>query len=724
MCTLCELAGPGFSATSATTLHSSASNATQPIIGVYDAGRTGNPYIDGVISGYKWPAGTAIHYGFPTTTAPYPSPYGGYTDGAEYNQNFVPVSQFAQETFDAFITGVRSGSVKAMTLTPIMGFTNLTLVKDAAPTADTHMLIATSSAPSTAWAYYPGERFGNREGDVWLGQSYAEYVTPANGSYGNYIMLHEFGHALGLKHSFDLNEPEDVTVPFDGDFREYTIMTYSGAPYVTPTDGVAGPEADFYYTYPQTFMMLDVAALQQMYGANYSFSSEGNTYTWSTTTGEAFIDGVSQGRAGATDGTTTFIANKIFQTIWDGDGIDTYDLSNYSTNLKLNLAPGGYSTFSDAQRVSYGYFPYPEVWYARGNVYNALLHNNDLRSLIENAKGGSGNDHIEGNLGGNQLLGNAGKDTLIGAAGDDILDGGDFIDTAVFSGARSDYVITANSDGSFTIVDVRDNGDGKDTLISINFAKFSDQVVTLADPGFTLTGTARSETLKGDIGNDKLYGLAGNDVLNGGAGADTMIGGTGNDTHYVDNAGDQVIETATGGTADKVITSISHTLAAYVENLTASGTGAVTLTGNGLANALSGNAARNTLNGGAGHDRLNGGWGSDVLSGGTGRDVFIFKDAPNRWSNMDTITDFSVADDTLWLDNAVFTKLFNAKTGTLHGALFKVSAKALDANDYVLYDKATGYLRYDADGSGAGAAITFAKLAAGLTLTSADFVVI
>jgi Ca2+-binding RTX toxin-like protein len=237
------------------------------------------------------------------------------------------------------------------------------------------------------------------------------------------------------------------------------------------------------------------------------------------------------------------------------------------------------------------------------------------------------------------------------------------------------------------------------------------------------SGTA-AVSLSGNTLNNTIVGNAAANVIRGGAGNDTMKGGAGNDTYFVGSAGDRVIEAATGGSADKVVTSISHTLAAYVENLTASGTGAVTLTGNGLANALSGNAARNTLNGGAGHDRLNGGWGSDVLSGGTGRDVFIFKDAPNRWGNMDTITDFSVADDTLWLDNAVFTKLFNAKTGTLHGAFFKVSARALDANDYVLYDKATGYLRYDADGSGAGAAVTFAKLAAGLTLTSADFVVI
>ncbi|MBB4040066.1 serralysin [Microvirga flocculans] len=470
-----------------------------PIVGVYDATRTGNAYIDGVMSGYRWPTGITIHYGFPTTVAPYDPSYESSPGDQEFNHDFIPVSAFTAQTFDAFLTGVRSGDAHAMTLTPIMGFTNIKLVKDSVATTDTHMLIATSSQPETAWAYYPGSKFGVREGDVWLGQSYDDYITPVNGSYGNMIMLHEFGHALGLKHSFDLHEKEDVTVPFDRDFYEYTLMSYSKAPYYPPSIGpTAGPEA-FSYAYPQTYMMLDIAALQQMYGANYDFRSSDNVYTWSPTTGEAFVDGISQGREGATDRSGSYIKNLIFQTIWDGGGIDTYDLSNYASNLKLNLTPGGYSTFSQEQRARLGYFPDPEVWYARGNVYNALLYNNDLRSLIENAKGGSGHDIIQGNQIANRLYGQDGSDELEGGSGDDFLYGGSGADIAIFTGRRSEYKVTENADGTITVADTVLDRDGEDTLVSIKYIRFSDQVLSLgpnhAPTGISLSRSNASEDL-------------------------------------------------------------------------------------------------------------------------------------------------------------------------------------------------------------------------------------
>ena len=68
--------------------------------------------------------------------------------------------------------------------------------------------------------------------------------------------------------------------------------------------------------------------------------------------------------------------------------------------------------------------------------------------------------------------------------------------------------------------------------------------------------------------------------------------------------------------------------------------------------------------------------------------------------NLDTISDFSVKDDTLQLDNAVFKKL--GKAGKLNKAYFTIGDKAKDKNDYIVYDKKTGILSYDADGSGCG----------------------
>jgi hypothetical protein len=140
-----------------------------------------------------------------------------------------------------------------------------------------------------------------------------------------------------------------------------------------------------------------------------------------------------------------------------------------------------------------------------------------------------------------------------------------------------------------------------------------------------------------------------------------------------------------------------------------------------------GGAGNDILGGGAGNDRINGGLGSDVLTGGTGFDVFVFKDALNKRTNVDQITDFSVPDDSIWLDNAIFKKLGAGSPEApkaLSKAFFTVGAKAKDKNDYIIYDKKSGILSYDADGSGKGAAVAFAKLSKNLKFTHKDFFVV
>ncbi|MDT4806370.1 RTX calcium-binding nonapeptide repeat (4 copies) [compost metagenome] len=100
-----------------------------------------------------------------------------------------------------------------------------------------------------------------------------------------------------------------------------------------------------------------------------------------------------------------------------------------------------------------------------------------------------------------------------------------------------------------------------------------------------------------------------------------MSGGLGNDTYVVDNAADQAIETSTLATElDSVLSYVSWSLGANLENLTLAGSAAINGTGNGLANRLTGNAANNMLNGGGGNDSLFGGLGNDTLIGGLGKD--------------------------------------------------------------------------------------------------------
>jgi subtilisin family serine protease len=171
----------------------------------------------------------------------------------------------------------------------------------------------------------------------------------------------------------------------------------------------------------------------------------------------------------------------------------------------------------------------------------------------------------------------------------------------------------------------------------------------------TPTATAPGQAYPG-ASADTLAGLAGNDTLDGGAGADRMEGGPANDTYYVDNVGDQVIETEAdgGGGVDIVRSTVSFTLGANVERLALLGTGAISGVGNEVGNYLVGNAGANQLSGLGGGDylrgydgadTLNGGAGADRLQGGPGADRFVLA---RGQAAGDIIDDFG-ADDVLQL---------------------------------------------------------------------------
>ncbi|MCG7392775.1 M10 family metallopeptidase C-terminal domain-containing protein [Microvirga sp. ACRRW] len=840
--------------------------------------KTGDANIDGILGGKAWYL-TTISYGFPTsaafygTTSEYGAPEGYATKG------FTAASEGVKQAFRAILEGLPPTDVgPKMMLMPVEGFTNLNFTE--VDQLDNPLIaIAKTSGISTAAGYYPSDDTPSA-GDIWIGTKYAGFDTSYLAQYYYFTTMHEIGHALGLKHGHEARTSTEVPLPAERDSIEFSVMTYRS--YVGAE--LTGNYLTDPYSFAQTYMMNDIAALQLMYGANFNFRSDDTVYSWSPTTGETLVNGAGQGVPGRP--TEPSRSNKIFLTIWDGGGNDTYDLSLYETDLQVDLRPGASSLFSTTQlaHLDYRNTDHP----ARGNVFNALLYDNDPRSLIENAIGGSGHDTIIGNAGDNRLSGRDGNDSMEGGAGDDIFDGGLGADTMAggkdddvyyvddagdlvvesagfgndlvyssidhalsanverlsalgaagirltgnaldnrISGNAGDNVINggagadtmAGGEGDDTFI-VDDAGDvvsdisGNDTVrssISYTLDKSIENLTATGGAALALTGNELSNVLTGNAAANTLSGQAGNDVLDGGAGADTMTGGTGNDTYYVDDLGDMIVEVSGGG-SDSVFTSVSYSLSKHVENLNATGTSNITLTGNEANNALTGNGAANvlrgglgndTLNGGGGKDRLeggagndiyyvdnakdvvveafnggkdkvyttvsyklaahvetliatgtravaltgngtnntltgnstanklsgltgndalNGGLGNDRLTGGAGRDKFIFSTKLNARSNMDTITDFSVEDDRICLENAIFKKL--GKTGALKDAFFRIGSKALDANDYLIYNPNTGVLSYDADGSGKGAAIRFAKLKSQLALSAQDFLVV
>jgi phospholipase/lecithinase/hemolysin len=184
-------------------------------------------------------------------------------------------------------------------------------------------------------------------------------------------------------------------------------------------------------------------------------------------------------------------------------------------------------------------------------------------------------------------------------------------------------------------------------------------------------------------------------------------------TYTVTNASTMVLEGVAGNGEDVVRASVSYALnaGAEVERLATTndrGKGSINLTGNEFAQALVGNAGAN---------RLDGKDGADLLTGGAGKDVFAFSTALGP---IDTITDYHVRDDTIWLDDAIF----GGVAGPLAPGAFAKGAAATQADDRIIFDSGTGKLYFDPDGSGAAAQIHFATLqGTNLNVSAADFVI-
>jgi serralysin len=396
MCELCRAFGEQYSGTFHSDPLQPASSAGETgydgpapaYASVTGIGATGDKNIDGLLSGYRW-TGT-VTYSFPDSSNDYHS---GYGYGEPTAPGFGQISAKQQATIHKVM-----GQIE--------GLTNLNI--DYAGTNGADIRIAQSSeANPTAYAYYPNSTY-SEGGDIWFGTSY-NYTNPKLGDYYWHTHIHEVGHSFGLKHGQSGGGVANTALPGDRDALEFSVMTYRS--YVGgSTSGGYTNEA---FGYPQSFMMNDIIALQTMYGADYTFNSGTTVYSWSPTTGETFVNGVGQGRPGG-DGAGAS-ANRVFITVWDGGGEDTYDLSNYSNSVHIDLSPGSWSSTSNVQKAYLG-----DGHYAQGNVYNAYLFENNANSYIENAIGGSGNDILIGNAVANRLDGGLGNDTLTGGEGDDV----------------------------------------------------------------------------------------------------------------------------------------------------------------------------------------------------------------------------------------------------------------------------------------------------------------
>jgi Ca2+-binding RTX toxin-like protein len=388
-----------------------------------------------------------------------------------------------------------------------------------------------------------------------------------------------------------------------------------------------------------------------------------------------------------------------------GAGSDTADYADSTRGLNLTLVGGG----------------------SGGDTYVS----------IENLAGSAYGDRLTGNGAANVLTGQGGADRINGGGGDDTLLG-DFAykgDAPPRPGLGTGYATLgsdATNNSTATAFDISNNfslAADPDIFDSTTILHTSVNAIGNGQGGFYKVSLAAGTVLTIDID-----GIADPDIH------DSFL-------RLLDGNGNIVAQNDDGG-GDPGSASDRDSSAVFVVQQTGTyyiveGSWTDTAPGNGFTEAVPsgstyalnvsvefppepvqpGIAGADTLLGGAGSDLLDGGLAADRLTGGAGEDSFRFSTALGD-GNIDRITDFNVAQDTILLDNLIFTAL-GANGALALGSFFKSAAGiAQDADDRIIYDTDNGSLLYDADGTGQTAAVQFAQVGTNLALSAADFIVI
>ena len=328
----------------------------------YDPTTVGRSSALWLLGGVKW--GGAVGTGVKLTYS-FGSANSFYDDYADYAEPYVGYS-------------VMSAAEKANALAAMKSYANVaaiafTQVSDTdASAGDIRWANSTSDDTSYAWAYFPGS--SAYSGDVW---NNPDMATPlVNEQF--YVFAHELGHALGLSHPHAEEDRITPVGPSGRDSVKYTVMSYND--YVNDSN-----DDDESAYYPTTLMMDDIRSIQALYGKNTAYRSGDTVYKWTA-------------------------GSVVYETIWDGGGIDIIDASNQLAGVRINLTPGTFSTIGKA------------FFNGQDTVRDCLGIAYECN--IEDAIGSAYADTLQGNALGNDLAGGAGSDLLIGGLGSDSLYGG------------------------------------------------------------------------------------------------------------------------------------------------------------------------------------------------------------------------------------------------------------------------------------------------------------
>ena len=469
---------------------------------------SGNNNIDSLLGGEKWGGGigtpATLSYSFPWSNSS-TAVFAGYNGQPYSNLNENSASQHY-----GFNPVQVTSAINALNLWANVANIKLTQIAETDSNVGDIRFAFTSATDTVStggiawgWANYPNAYWPSA-GDIWVStaSSASKDDDWSIGSYNFFSLVHEIGHALGLKHPFE----DTPRLSSNLDTRLYTVMSYTNAPKSLFVKVTSNPDGSASYSWfhvaPETPMLLDIAVIQYLYGANNSYKTGNDTYTF--------------------DPRTPF-----FKTIWDAGGTDTISVANFTDGCEINLNAGSFSKITIKSDSTAGFdwiTPPPTPTYDGTNnlciAYNVVL---------ENAIGSLGNDTLIGNSANNSLDGGPGNDTMNGGAGNDTFDwdaskrsGNDIM----YGGLGDDvYVLNSISDSVIEYAN-----EGKDTI----WVSFSYSIAALPNIENLYGIGSNSLSLTGNSADNYLDGGSGNDVIDGGAGIDFA-------RYYADSYGDCTI---------------------------------------------------------------------------------------------------------------------------------------------------------------------------------------